>query len=97
MVEGHEKIVAYKTMKQNDVKITVLKEIFVMTKLYHENICKFYGLHELDGNLCILMEYANLGDLQKYLRQRRPEAQNPPALLSSELLNISAMVNTNLK
>eukprot|EP01004_Peranema_trichophorum_P002803 NODE_1833_length_1787_cov_21.008413_g1553_i0.p1 GENE.NODE_1833_length_1787_cov_21.008413_g1553_i0~~NODE_1833_length_1787_cov_21.008413_g1553_i0.p1 ORF type:complete len:387 (+),score=90.49 NODE_1833_length_1787_cov_21.008413_g1553_i0:68-1228(+) len=50
-------------------------EVDVLTKLKHPNIIKYIEHYEKDGTLCIIMEYADGGDLQGRIKKQKASGQ----------------------
>ena len=58
-------------MDDNDRKAAV-REAKIMEKLSHPNIIKSHEVYKTKrGKLCIVMEYADGGDLNKIIKKRR--------------------------
>lgn len=47
-----------------------IKEVSILSRLYHPNIVRFLGA-SLNENMCIIMEFAELGDLKSYLKSNK--------------------------
>lgn len=47
-------------------------EIRILSRLKHPNIVGVIGLSNQGGNLLVLVEYMEFGDLHQYLRERYP-------------------------
>ena len=61
--------------------LNAVKEVEVLKELSHVNIIRYYSHHTEDGgqNLCIIMEYADLGTLSSLIRE---EAQTRSLAIS---------------
>ena len=46
----------------------IINEINVQQEIDHPNIIKCYGYYKEFNKLCIVMEYAECGDLEKYVQ-----------------------------
>jgi NIMA (never in mitosis gene a)-related kinase len=46
-------------------------EVKVLSRLHHPNIVEFVGSCQLDGQLCILMEYCNAGDVEALIKKQK--------------------------
>uniref|UniRef100_A0A7E4VPA8 Protein kinase domain-containing protein n=1 Tax=Panagrellus redivivus TaxID=6233 RepID=A0A7E4VPA8_PANRE len=76
------------------------KEAALLAMLDHPNIVKLFGIARGEGQISLVMEMMNLGDLKTFVRDRAPRCDNysqfPPALIPSELLNIAGQVAAGL-
>lgn len=73
------------------------QEAALLAHLDHPNVVKLFGICRWDtGQVVLVLEMMNLGDLKTYLRERTPRCNNysqfPPALLQTELINVSKQV-----
>ena len=57
-----------KTNQKNKIKNQNLKEIIIHNKLKNENIINYYNYINLKNIGCIVMEYAELGDLENFYK-----------------------------
>ena len=66
--------------------LNAVKEVEVLKELSHVNIIRYYSHHTEDGgqNLCIIMEYADLGTLSSLIRE---EASDPESRYFKEKYN----------
>ena len=66
--------------------LNAVKEVEVLKELSHVNIIRYYSHHTEDGgqNLCIIMEYADLGTLSSLIRE---EASDPESRYFMEKYN----------
>ena len=66
--------------------LNAVKEVEVLKELSHVNIIRYYSHHTEDGgqNLCIIMEYADLGTLSSLIRE---EASDPESRYFIEKYN----------
>lgn len=54
-----------------------LKEAKIMEKFTHPNIIKSYDVYKTKkGKLCIVMEYADGGDLNQKIKKRKEDLKN---------------------
>ncbi|CAO4386306.1 unnamed protein product [Caenorhabditis nigoni] len=79
--------VAVKSIRGIDMETE--KEARVLQNLEHDNIVRLFGMTMDRGNLLLVFEHMNYGDLKTYLQARSPTAssylQFPPPLVSDEL------------
>jgi len=77
-------------------KTDALKEAKLLEVLNHPNIIKFQEVYKTKtGKLCIVMEYAENGDLQKEVESRRKrlkEGDTTAYFQEDEILDIVAQV-----
>ena len=58
-------------------KRKALKEAKIMEKFEHPNIVKFHEVYKTKkGKLCIVMEYADGGDLNQVIKKRKQDLKN---------------------
>lgn len=73
------------------------KEAALLAKFDHPNVLGLYGTISLTDRIALILELMNLGDLKTFLRMRTPRcasySQFPPALIQTELLNITNQVS----
>ena len=68
--------------KKNKIKNKTLKEIIIHNKLKNDNIIKYYNYIEKKNIGCIVMEYAELGDLDNFNKIINTKRYFSEALLS---------------
>ncbi|XP_068621208.1 uncharacterized protein [Battus philenor] len=74
----------------------LIREAGVLFSLEHENIVRFVGVC-LDGRALLFMEHAFFGDLERYLRARRPLAEfMRPERAEAEAVFVSARALSSL-
>ena len=87
-------------MQQKD-KQAALKEAKVLRVLNHPNIIEFKEVYRTKHKrLCIVMDYADGGDMTNYLKQRRESADNngqPNYLSEDELLKFFTQICLAIK
>eukprot|EP00746_Dinoflagellata_sp_MGD_P003087 gnl/MRDRNA2_/MRDRNA2_106015_c0_seq1.p1 gnl/MRDRNA2_/MRDRNA2_106015_c0~~gnl/MRDRNA2_/MRDRNA2_106015_c0_seq1.p1 ORF type:complete len:640 (+),score=107.10 gnl/MRDRNA2_/MRDRNA2_106015_c0_seq1:109-2028(+) len=64
------KVVSKQTVIENDMQKHMQREIKTHVKLQHPNIIRMYGFFDNTQDICLLMEYAPLGNLYTHLHQQ---------------------------
>lgn len=90
--------VAVKILHDVPVDARMDKEAAMLAELDHENVVRMYGVcRASERNLYLVLELMNQGDLKSYVYERKPKYDNysqfPPALLTTELIDISRQVS----
>ena len=98
--------VAVKVLKCDEERIEdeFMKEVSIMAELKHENVVRLLGVCQ-DKPMIMVCEYMENGDLNQFLRQRRPiDEQNvrasmipSDALLSDSLLHMAQQIAAGMK
>ncbi|XP_066912509.1 discoidin domain-containing receptor 2-like isoform X2 [Clytia hemisphaerica] len=88
--------VAVKVLKSDDAMIEeeFLKEVTVMAELKHENVVRLLGVCE-DKPMIMVCEYMENGDLNQYLRQKRPidEHNIRASMLPDDALSVDTLIH----
>jgi serine/threonine protein kinase len=63
------------------------EEIFILKKLNHENIVKFYGCSETNNQLLIKMEYIKYGTLSQWMRNNQKISEEQASLIIGKVLS----------
>lgn len=56
----------------------IREEVEILSKLSHPNIIRYFGSFEENGNLYVITEYANEGDLYQFLKRLKTTPSDPP-------------------
>ena len=92
--------------KKNKIKKQTLKEIIIHNKLKSQNIINYYNYVYLKDIGCIVMEYAELGDLehfQKFMKPKRYFSESFLAFITFQILkglfylNKSKIIHMDIK
>ena len=63
-----------------------LSEKQVMSQICHRNVCKYIDSFVESGNkLCLIMEYADKGDLNQYLQRLKSMAAASSSLVAAPI------------
>lgn len=91
-----EQKVAIKMLTNVQMDAEMDREAALLARLEHPNVLRMFGLTNCSGQVALVLELMNLGDLRNYLRNREPRCNNyaqfPPALLPTELINICIQI-----
>eukprot|EP00929_Paragymnodinium_shiwhaense_P016104 TRINITY_DN124292_c0_g1_i1.p1 TRINITY_DN124292_c0_g1~~TRINITY_DN124292_c0_g1_i1.p1 ORF type:complete len:481 (+),score=70.65 TRINITY_DN124292_c0_g1_i1:186-1628(+) len=73
---------------------TLANELLILRDVHHENIVAFHGCVELDGLMCLVMEWVGGGDFRQYVRSRRKrEAFKAEYAAKSSLGDLSVLMS----
>ncbi|KAL3118954.1 hypothetical protein niasHT_003737 [Heterodera trifolii] len=76
------------------------KEAALLSRLDHPNVLRMFGISYWKGEIALVLELMNSGDLRSFIRERAPShgeyAKFPPALNYLELVDIAIQVAEGL-
>lgn len=81
------KVIDKKNLKPN-FKQALLNEINILRSLDHPNVIKLYEIHDLDNEICLVMDFVKGGELLKKLNSRGVYSEAECAIILKSLLQI---------
>uniref|UniRef100_A0A914H7V0 Protein kinase domain-containing protein n=1 Tax=Globodera rostochiensis TaxID=31243 RepID=A0A914H7V0_GLORO len=96
--QGTARKVAMKFLTNLRINDEMQKEASLLAQLDHPNVLRMFGTSNWQGQIALVLELMNHGNLQRYLQSRAPRNSDysPPPLISSELINISIQIAKGL-
>uniref|UniRef100_A0A183BSI3 Protein kinase domain-containing protein n=1 Tax=Globodera pallida TaxID=36090 RepID=A0A183BSI3_GLOPA len=96
--QGTARKVAMKFLTNLRINDEMQKEASLLAQLDHPNVLRMFGTSNWQGQIALVLELMNHGNLQRYLQSRAPRNSDysPPPLISSELINISIQIAEGL-
>ena len=76
-----QKIIEYGDLER------VTREIQILKKVKHPNIIQLYQIIESSKHIFLVMEYAENGELYKYILQRKKLSENESCILFSQCIS----------
>jgi len=89
-VNTHERVaikIMYKELMRPNDRQRATREIEILKKLNHPNITKLHGVVATKRRFCMIMEYMDVGNLAKYLEDRKRLTEQEAKYLFRQLVD----------
>ena len=80
------KFISKDSLKDDLSRKKVIREIYILKKIKHDNIIRLLEVFETLEDVIIVMEYANGGDLLKYTRKNKRLEENEAAKIFKQIV-----------
>ena len=87
------KIIEKRSAGQNLID-KLKEEIYILKKLSHENIVKFYGYIETSNQLLIKMEYLKYGTLNQWMKKHKTISEEDASIIIKKILSAIAYLHS---